>query len=205
MIDATVPRLQAFVVLDKPVYRKGDPVFVEVFLFNAITKTPYVPTADYAIQVKINDEDTGALTKQMKDVPAIGFFFRVPADYAGSTIKFYASGANFETSVGGAQVRASAPVATSLVKSIQIDLFNDAVVGQPVYGKISYTPELDFTMAITGFQSSMAGTIDSTGTFYFQFTAPSLDFATLTVTVPDPDGALPDEVNTLTFAIQTVS
>lgn len=102
-------------------------------------------------------------------------------------------------------MRASAPVATSLVKNIQIDLFNDAVVGQPVYGKLSYTPELDFSMTITGIQSPLNGAINTAGNYYFQFTAPSLDFATLTVTVSDPNDVLPDEVNTLTFAIQSAS
>ncbi len=35
------PRLDAFITTDKPIYRPGDIMYVEVYMFDAFDKTPY--------------------------------------------------------------------------------------------------------------------------------------------------------------------
>ena len=54
LIDETMVRIQAYVVTDKIVYRNEDAMFIEVFLFNALTKTPYVVPAASSFDISVN-------------------------------------------------------------------------------------------------------------------------------------------------------
>jgi uncharacterized protein YfaS (alpha-2-macroglobulin family) len=41
VIPRTEPRLDAFITTDKPVYKPGDTMYVEVYIFDALDKVPY--------------------------------------------------------------------------------------------------------------------------------------------------------------------
>jgi uncharacterized protein YfaS (alpha-2-macroglobulin family) len=41
VIPPTQPRIDAFIQTDKPIYKPGDVMFTEVYLFEAFDKTPF--------------------------------------------------------------------------------------------------------------------------------------------------------------------
>jgi len=41
VIPRTEPRLDAHITTDKPLYKPGDIMYVEVYMFDALDKTPY--------------------------------------------------------------------------------------------------------------------------------------------------------------------
>eukprot|EP00347_Sterkiella_histriomuscorum_P013335 403365111 len=185
LIDETMVRIQAYVVTDKIVYRNEDAMFIEVFLFNALTKTPYVVPAASAFEITVNIQDQ-TYPKTISGLPSISFIHRVTGDGASSLVTFSVTSDKFADVLQAFQIRTDLPSDSEVSpSSFSIVSFNEAYVqGTDFLGKFYLGgPLAGIPVSIydSASDTTMSGVTDSSGGFYFSFTISTEDITSSTL------------------------